>query len=189
MGVRSGGFRCAFAPAQCHAGVHTSFALPRVCRAPGPHHFAPGTASAGAPAAQVSAIGPGSRPGASGEMSEKARMMPAESIFGVFRKMVRDVAKDENKKVEFHVAGLEVQADRMVLQALKDPVMHMLRNSISHGLETADERQRSGKSELGSVALEIGSRRQSVDDSSGRRRPRSSWICRGSRKWRRARGC
>jgi len=89
------------------------------------------------------------------ENVRKARMIPAESVFGVFRKMVRDMAGDENKKVEFRVSGLEVQADRMVLQALKDPVMHMLRNSISHGLESADERKRSGKGELGCVSMRI----------------------------------
>ena len=71
------------------------------------------------------------------ENVRKARMIPAESVFGVFRKMVRDTAKDENKKVEFRVTGLDVQADRMVLQALKDPVMHMLRNAVSHGIEAA----------------------------------------------------
>ena len=89
------------------------------------------------------------------ENVRKARMIPAESVFGIFRKMVRDLAGDEKKKVDFQVSGLAVQADRMVLQALKDPVMHMLRNSISHGMESAEERALSGKSELGSVALQI----------------------------------
>ncbi|MEO6788810.1 MAG: response regulator, partial [Chthoniobacteraceae bacterium] len=89
------------------------------------------------------------------ENVRKARMIPAESVFGVFRKMVRDIAVDERKQVEFRVSGLDVQADRMVLQALKDPVMHMLRNSISHGLETAGERKAAGKGEVGCVALQI----------------------------------
>jgi len=89
------------------------------------------------------------------ENVRKARMMPAEGVFGVFRKMVRDVAKDENKRIEFRVTGLEVQADRMVLQALKDPVMHMLRNAISHGIETNGQRKLAGKAEVGCVSLQI----------------------------------
>jgi two-component system chemotaxis sensor kinase CheA len=89
------------------------------------------------------------------ENVRKARMMPAESVFGVFRKMVRDVARDENKKIEFRVTGLEVQADRMVLQALKDPVMHMLRNAISHGIEADGQRKLAGKAEVGCVSLHI----------------------------------
>jgi len=105
------------------------------------------------------------------ENVRKARMMPAESVFGVFRKMVRDVARDENKKIDFRVTGLEVQADRMVLQALKDPVMHMLRNAISHGIEAAGERQRSGKSEISCVRMQIvavGNRLTILVDDDGR---------------------
>jgi len=89
------------------------------------------------------------------ENVRKARMIPAESVFGVFRKMVRDMARDENKNVEFRISGLDVQADRMVLQALKDPVMHILRNSISHGMERPDERKRLGKAECGCVTLRM----------------------------------
>ena len=84
-----------------------------------------------------------------------ARMIPAEAVFGVFRKMVRDMAGDEHKNIEFRTAGLDVQADRMVLQALKDPVMHMLRNAISHGMERPDERQRLGKAECGCITLQM----------------------------------
>ena len=75
-----------------------------------------------------------------------------------------DMARDENKKVEFRASGLEVQADRMVLQALKDPVMHMLRNSISHGMETAEERKRAGKPELGGITLPRGELNGRIDE-------------------------
>ena len=105
------------------------------------------------------------------ENVRQARMMPAESVFGVFRKMVRDVARDENKKVEFRVTGLDVQADRMVLQALKDPVMHMLRNAISHGIETDGQRKLAGKAEVGCVSLKIeavGNRLTILVDDDGR---------------------
>jgi two-component system chemotaxis sensor kinase CheA len=105
------------------------------------------------------------------ENVRKARMIPAEGVFGVFRKMVRDMAADENKSIEFLVSGLDVQADRMVLQALKDPVMHMLRNSIGHGMERPDERKRSGKAECGCVTLQVeavGNRLTILVDDDGR---------------------
>ena len=64
-------------------------------------------------------------------------MAPAEDLFEGFRKMVRDLARDESKEIDFRLTGSGVRADRIVLQALKDPVMHLLRNAISHGIETA----------------------------------------------------
>jgi two-component system chemotaxis sensor kinase CheA len=75
----------------------------------------------------------------------QVRMVPAESIFGDFRKMVRDLARDVGKQVEVTVAGLDVEADRMVLQGLKDPVMHLLRNALSHGVEPPADRVAAGK--------------------------------------------
>src|SRR4029077_19575503 len=70
----------------------------------------------------------------------KARMVPAENIFDGFRKMVRDLAREQGKTAELYISGGDVQADRIVLQALKDPIMHLLRNAVSHGLESELER-------------------------------------------------
>lgn len=83
------------------------------------------------------------------------RMVPAESEFQGFRKMMRDLAREEGKEIEFRVSGFEVLADRMVLQALKDPLMHVLRNAISHGIESAEERRRAKKNPTGQVTLQI----------------------------------
>lgn len=83
----------------------------------------------------------------------KVRMVPADGIFGGFRKMVRDIARDAGKQVEVHVAGLDVEADRMVLQGLKDPVMHLLRNALSHGVESPEERQAAGKPPKAGISL------------------------------------
>ena len=85
----------------------------------------------------------------------RARMVPAESVFQGFRKMVRDLARDEGKEVDFRVEGFEVQADRLVLQALKDPLMHVLRNALIHGIEPPDERRARGKGEVGRITLRI----------------------------------
>ncbi|OJX80909.1 response regulator [Magnetospirillum sp. 64-120] len=82
-----------------------------------------------------------------------ARMVPAESVFAGFRKMVRDIARDAGKEVEVQVGGLDVEADRMVLQGLKDPVMHLLRNALAHGVESPDQRRAAGKLEQAMVAL------------------------------------
>lgn len=82
-----------------------------------------------------------------------ARMVPAESVFAGFRKMVRDIARESGKQVEVQVLGLDVEADRMVLQGLKDPVMHLLRNSLAHGVEAPAERLARGKDATALVRL------------------------------------
>ncbi|MCB1463300.1 MAG: response regulator [Nitratireductor sp.] len=84
-----------------------------------------------------------------------ARMVPAESVFGGFRKMVRDVAATEGKQVEVVIEGIDCHADRLVLQRIKDPVMHMLRNAVSHGIEQPQEREAAGKSPRGMVRFLI----------------------------------
>ncbi|HVT28301.1 MAG TPA: response regulator, partial [Lacipirellulaceae bacterium] len=84
-----------------------------------------------------------------------ARLVPAHSVFQGFRKMVRELAKSENKRIELQTFGLDVRADRMVLQELKDPVMHLLRNCVSHGVELPDERRAKGKPEAGHVTLSV----------------------------------
>jgi two-component system chemotaxis sensor kinase CheA len=98
----------------------------------------------------------------------QARMLPAESLLEGYRKMVRDLARDESKEVEFRATSTGIQADRRVLEALKDPVMHVLRNAISHGIETPRERAAKGKAPAGLVTLRIGAEGQrltiSVED-------------------------
>lgn len=84
-----------------------------------------------------------------------ARMIPAESEFQVFRKMVRDLARDQGKEVELRVEGFDVQADRLVFQRLKDPLMHILRNAVNHGIEPPEERTRKEKNTTGTVHLQI----------------------------------
>lgn len=83
------------------------------------------------------------------------RMTPAETVFGGFGAMVRDLAQREGKHVEFSAEGLEVEADRLVLQALKDPVMHLLRNAVSHGVEPEAARLSRGKPAAGVIRLRI----------------------------------
>lgn len=89
---------------------------------------------------------------------QRARMVPAESVFEGLRKMVRDIARDEGKEVEVQVSGLEVEADRVVLQALKDPLMHLLRNAVCHGIESLQDRTSRGKDRVGHVSLRMEAR-------------------------------
>jgi two-component system chemotaxis sensor kinase CheA len=90
--------------------------------------------------------------------TSRIRMAPAEAVFEGFRKMVRELARDEGKEVEFRGEGLEVQADRLVLQTLKDPVMHLLRNAVCHGIEPAEERMAAGKERAGRIVLRVEAR-------------------------------
>jgi two-component system chemotaxis sensor kinase CheA len=85
----------------------------------------------------------------------QARMLPAESLLEGYRKMVRDLARDEAKEIEFRATSTGVHADRRVLDALKDPVSHLLRNTISHGIEAPPERAAKGKPPVGLVTLRI----------------------------------
>ncbi|MGB1285975.1 MAG: Hpt domain-containing protein [Aggregatilineales bacterium] len=83
------------------------------------------------------------------------RMMPFESIMGGFQRMVRDIARDTDKQVQLDVAGVNVEIDKTVLDALKDPIMHLLRNAIDHGLENPEDRQHAGKSPVGRINLSV----------------------------------
>jgi two-component system chemotaxis sensor kinase CheA len=87
------------------------------------------------------------------------RIVPAESVFGGVGKTVRDLARAEGKQVEIDVEGLDTRADRQVLQALKDPVTHLLRNAVTHGIETSDVRAKRGKLAVGRIGFKIATQR------------------------------
>jgi two-component system chemotaxis sensor kinase CheA len=86
--------------------------------------------------------------GVAGEMEEAirgVRLLPLSTLFALFPRLVRDLAKSQDKEVTFIIEGGETTADKRILEELKDPLMHMVRNAIDHGIETPFERQRSGK--------------------------------------------
>jgi two-component system chemotaxis sensor kinase CheA len=85
----------------------------------------------------------------------QARMVPAESLLEGYRKMVRDLARDQSKEIELRATCSGVHADRRVLEALKDPLMHVLRNAVSHGIETPRERSAKGKPTSGLLTLRV----------------------------------
>ncbi|MBL0388932.1 chemotaxis protein CheA [Tumebacillus sp. ITR2] len=81
------------------------------------------------------------------------RMVPVETVFNRFPRMVRDLARDLNKKVNFVVRGQETELDRTVIDEIGDPLVHLLRNSLDHGLENPETRRANGKDETGLVEL------------------------------------
>lgn len=81
------------------------------------------------------------------------RMVPVGNIFNRFPRMVRDLARDLGKEVDFHMDGLDIELDRTVLDEIGDPIVHLLRNSIDHGIEPPSARIALGKPARGSVNL------------------------------------
>ena len=83
----------------------------------------------------------------------KVRMVPIESVVAKFPKMIRDLSKKLDKKIQLFMTGEETELDRTVVDEIGDPLMHLLRNSADHGLESAEVRKQRGKPEVGTVRL------------------------------------
>lgn len=81
------------------------------------------------------------------------RMVPMDSIYSKFPKVVRDISKKLGKKVEFKHYGDNVEIDKAMIEGLTDPLMHIIRNSLDHGIETPAERELTGKPEVGSISI------------------------------------
>lgn len=81
------------------------------------------------------------------------RMMPVASLFGRFRRLVHDLSRETGKVIELETEGETTEVDKTVIDRLADPLVHLVRNSIDHGLETPDERRAAGKPEAGHVRL------------------------------------
>ena len=84
----------------------------------------------------------------------KVRMVPIESVVNKFPRMIRDLSKKLDKKMELYMTGEETELDRTVVDEIGDPLMHLLRNSADHGLESAELRKERGKPEVGSIFLD-----------------------------------
>ncbi|MBQ4522716.1 MAG: chemotaxis protein CheA [Lachnospiraceae bacterium] len=84
----------------------------------------------------------------------KVRMMPIESVVNKFPRMIRDLCKKLDKKMDLLMSGEDTELDRTVIDEIGDPLMHLLRNSADHGLESNEERIRLGKPEVGTIRLD-----------------------------------
>lgn len=87
------------------------------------------------------------------ELIMSIRMVPVETVFHRFPRMVRDTARQLDKDIDFVVTGEETELDRTVVEEIGDPIMHMLRNSLDHGVETQVERIAQGKPKQGRIEL------------------------------------
>lgn len=84
----------------------------------------------------------------------KVRMVPIESVVNRFPRMIRDLSKKLDKKIELYMTGEDTELDRTVIDEIGDPLMHLLRNSADHGIESEKERKALGKPEQGSIFLD-----------------------------------
>ncbi|HPD46266.1 MAG TPA: chemotaxis protein CheA [Anaerohalosphaeraceae bacterium] len=87
------------------------------------------------------------------ELSMSMRMVPISGVFQKMARLVRDLSRKAGKKVDFRMSGEETELDRTIVDKIADPLVHMVRNSVDHGLETADERRQAGKDVTGRVEL------------------------------------
>lgn len=87
------------------------------------------------------------------EQVMRVRMVPVEGTFNRFRRVVRDLSFELGKKIEIKMSGTETELDKNVIEQISDPLKHMIRNSIDHGIEMPEERRGSGKPEVGTIWL------------------------------------
>ncbi len=83
----------------------------------------------------------------------KMRMVPIRKVFNKFPRMVRDIARKANKKINLEMHGEATEIDKSVIEELNDPLVHIIRNSIDHGIETPVDRLKTGKPEAGTIKL------------------------------------
>jgi two-component system, chemotaxis family, sensor kinase CheA len=89
------------------------------------------------------------------ENSKKLLMLPLATLSALLAKLVRDLCRDQGKEAELVIRGEEVTIDKRILEELKDPLIHLLRNCIDHGIETPEQRRRAGKPPRATITLEV----------------------------------
>ncbi|AFZ73137.1 chemotaxis protein CheA [Natronobacterium gregoryi] len=85
------------------------------------------------------------------------RLVPLKKIVGNFPRVVRDISRKQDKEIDFQMEGIDIEMDRSILNELGDPLMHLIRNAVDHGIEPPEEREKKGKSREGTIKL-IGER-------------------------------
>lgn len=83
----------------------------------------------------------------------KTRMLPIGKVFNKFPRMIRDLSRELNKKIELEIFGEDTELDKSIVEEVGDPLVHIIRNSCDHGIETPDVRAQQGKSETGTIKL------------------------------------
>ena len=83
----------------------------------------------------------------------EVRMQPVRAVFSRLPRIVRDISRKLGKKIDFEVSGEATEVDKTIIEQLSDPLVHMIRNSVDHGIESADERERLGKDRVGKISI------------------------------------
>jgi two-component system chemotaxis sensor kinase CheA len=83
----------------------------------------------------------------------KARMVPIETVFSRFPRLIRDLSKELNKEIELEIGGGETELDRTLIDEIGDPLVHIIRNAVDHGIETPEEREKAHKPPKGKIIL------------------------------------
>jgi len=91
-----------------------------------------------------------------------ARLMPVETVLQRFPRLVRDLAREQGKEVELEIIGKEIELDRALIEKLPDPLVHIIRNAIDHGIEPPAERRKAGKKPAGQVVIEASRERDMI---------------------------
>jgi len=86
-------------------------------------------------------------------MVKKIRVLPLATVFHLFGRMVRDIAREKNKEIELEIIGSETSTDKKIIEEIKTPLIHIIRNAIDHGIETPEERVAIGKNPVGKIVL------------------------------------
>ena len=86
-------------------------------------------------------------------MVKNIRVLPISTVFNSFSRMVRDIANEKGKDIDFEIEGKDTCADKKIIEEIKTPLIHILRNAIDHGIETKEERIANGKSPVGRILL------------------------------------
>jgi two-component system, chemotaxis family, sensor kinase CheA len=83
----------------------------------------------------------------------KARMLPIEQLFNRFPRMIRDLSRDLGKEIELVLEGKDTELDRTLIEEIADPLIHLIRNAVDHGIETPEKREQSGKNRKGTLQI------------------------------------
>ncbi|UMZ73046.1 chemotaxis protein CheA [Natranaerofaba carboxydovora] len=88
------------------------------------------------------------------DMVMSIRMVPLSTTFHKMHRIVRDITKKQNKEVELKIRGEETEVDKNIIEHISDPLMHLVRNSIDHGIESSEEREKKNKEKVGNITIE-----------------------------------
>jgi len=97
-----------------------------------------------------------------GEGVMKVRMLPASTVFDTFPRLVRDLARDSSKQIDLQIEGGETELDRRVLEEIKDPLVHILRNAVDHGIKSPEKREAAGKPRQATITVSASQKGSSI---------------------------